>query len=330
MPDRPPAVFMLSAEHWPSLFPAAVLHRIGELVACDPALVVDRFDDPRLEGRLADVEVLITGWGCPAIDVPALDAMPKLRAVLHAAGSVKGHLCPEVWERGIAVSSAAAANAVPVAEYALGAILLAGKGAFGLRERYRREQKFELGFIHPDVGNYGRTVGIVGASRIGRQVIDLLRPLDFRLQVYDPYAQDLDVPVVDLATLLATSDIVSVHAPSTPETYQLLGRDQLALMPDGATIVNTARGQLVDTEALIAELRSGRLAAVIDVTDPEPLPPGSPLFKLPNAFVTPHIAGSHGNELTRLGACVADELQRFLAGDPLRFPVTLADLARGA
>lgn len=328
MPDRPPAVFVLSAEHWPSLFPAAVLRRIGELVDCDPVLVVDRFDDPRLEGRLADLEILITGWGCPAVDVPLLDAMPKLRAVLHAAGSVKGHLCPEVWERGVAVSSAASANAVPVAEYTLGAILLAGKGAFGLRERYRRERGFELGFIHPDVGNYGRTVGIIGASRIGRQVIDLLRPLDFNVQVYDPYAEDVDV--VDLATLLSTSDIVSVHAPSTPETYRMIGREQLALMPDGATLINTARGQLVDTEALTAELLSGRLAAILDVTDPEPLPPGSPLFSLPNAFLTPHVAGSHGNELTRLGACVADELQRFLAGDPLRFPVTLADLDRGA
>jgi phosphoglycerate dehydrogenase-like enzyme len=279
---------------------------------------------------LADAEILITGWGCPMVDLHTLDTMPKLRAVLHAAGSVKGHLCPEVWERGVVVSSAASANAIPVAEYTLGVILLAGKGVFDLRERYRRDRAFELGFIHPAIGNYGRRVGLIGASRIGRQVIDLLRPFDFDVQVYDPYADDLDVPVVDLPALLATSDIVSVHAPATRETYRMLGREQLALMPDGATLVNTARGQLVDNDALTAELRSGRLAAVIDVTDPEPLPPDSPLFSLPNAFVTPHVAGSHGTELARLGASVADELQRFLAGDPLAFPVTLDDLRRGA
>ncbi|WP_350277982.1 hydroxyacid dehydrogenase [Kribbella sp. HUAS MG21] len=330
MSDRPSAVVAMSAVHWPSLFPDPIRRRLGELVAYDPAVIVERLDDPRLGGRLADAELLITGWGSPVIDGPALDAMPKLRAVLHAAGSVKAHLSPEVWERGIAVSSAADANAVPVAEYALGAILLAGKGAFGFRERYRRERFFELGLIHAGVGNYGRTVGIIGASRIGRQVIALLRQFDFHVQVYDPYAADLDVPVVDLPTLLATSDVVSVHAPATAETYRMLGRAELALMPDGATLVNTARGQLVDTEALADELRSGRLAAVIDVTEPEPLPSGSPLYDLPNAFLTPHIAGSHGNELARLGACVADELGRFLAGDPLRHPVTLADLERSA
>jgi phosphoglycerate dehydrogenase-like enzyme len=320
----------MSAVHWPSLFPDPVRRRLGELVAFDPAAIIDRLDDPRLAGRLADVEILITGWGCPMIDVPALDAMPKLRAVLHAAGSVKGHLSPQVWERGIAVSSAAGANAVPVAEYTLGMILLAGKGVFGLRERYRQERGFELGFIHDGVGNYRRTVGLIGASRIGRQVIDLLRPFDFHVQVYDPYAGDLVVPVVELPELLATSDIVSVHAPSTAETYRLLGRAELALMRDGATLVNTARGELVDTEALIAELRSGRLSAVLDVTDPEPLQADSPLFDLPNAFVTPHVAGSHGNELARLGACVADELDRILSGEPLRHPVSLADLDRGA
>lgn len=330
MSDRPPAVVAMSAVHWPSLFPDAVRRRLGELIAFDPAVIVERLDDPRLGNRLADAEILITGWGCPPIDRAALDAMPKLRAVLHAAGSVKAHLGPEVWERGIVVTSAASANAVPVAEFTLGVILLAGKGVFGLRERYRRDRGFELGFIHDGVGNYRRTVGLIGASRIGKQVIDLLRSFDFQVQVYDPYADGLDVPVVDLPTLLATSDIVSVHAPSTAETYRLLGREQLALMPDGATLVNTARGELVDPEALIAELATGRLSAVLDVTDPEPLPPGSALFDLPNAFVTPHVAGSHGNELARLGACVADELSRFLSAEPLLHPVSLADLDRGA
>ena len=326
MSDRPPALIAMSPQHWPSLFPDAVRWRIDELVTFDPTVVVDRFDDPRVADRLSEVEVLITGWGCPVIGRRVLDAAPKLRAILHAAGSVKGHVMPEVWERGIVVSSAAAANAVPVAEFALGAILLAGKGAFGLRERYRTDRSFELGFIHPDVGNYGRTVGLIGASRIGRQVLDLLRPLDFRLQLYDPYAEDLGIPGVDLPTLLSTSDIVSVHAPLTAETRHLLGRPQLAQLRDGAVLINTARGQLVDTEALVEELGSGRIAAVIDVTDPEPLPADSPLFTLPNAFVTPHIAGSHGNELARLGACVADELRRFVAGRPLRFPVLAADL----
>ncbi|HEY3555977.1 hydroxyacid dehydrogenase [Kribbella sp. NPDC051137] len=320
--EKPAALVVMSVEHWPLLFPPDVRRRLERLVDLDGP--VDRFD----LDRLAEVEVLITGWGCPAVDRQVLEAAPKLRAVLHAAGSVKGHLSREVWERGIAVSTAADANAVPVAEFTLGAILLAGKGAFDLRERYRREGTFELGYIHPGVGNHGRTVGLIGASRIGRQVLDLLRPFGLRVQVYDPYA--VDVPSVDLETLLSTSDIVSVHAPLTAETQQLLGSAQLALLRDGTTLINTARGPIVDTEALIRELRSGRISAILDVTEPEPLPADSPLLTLPNAFVTPHIAGSHGNELARLGGCVTAELERLLAGEPLRFGISATDLDHAA
>jgi phosphoglycerate dehydrogenase-like enzyme len=319
--EKPPALVAMSAEHWPRLFPPDLRHRLEQLVRLDPAGPVDRLDDL---DRLAEVEVLITGWGCPIVDNRILDNAPKLRAVLHAAGSVKGHLGREVWERGIVVSSAAAANAVPVAEFTLGAILLAGKGAFDLRERYRRERTFELGYIHADVGNHGRTVGLIGASRIGRQVLELLRPFGFRVQVYDPYAED--VASVDLRTLLSTSDIVSVHAPLTAETLHMLGSTELELLGDGAILINTARGQVVDTDALIGELSSGRITAILDVTEPEPLPADSPLFTLPNAFVTPHIAGSHGSELARLGGCVTAELERFLAGEPLLHGITPADL----
>ncbi|MFF0269845.1 hydroxyacid dehydrogenase [Kribbella sp. NPDC004536] len=323
-PEKPLALAVMSAEHWPLLFPPAVRQQLDRLVRLDPAGPVDHY----APDRLAEVEVLITGWGCPPVDNRVLDQAPKLRAILHAAGSVKGHLSRAVWERGIVVSSAAAANAVPVAEFALGAILLAGKGAFDLRERYRRDRWFELGYIHRGVGNHGRTVGVIGASRIGRQVLDLLRQFGFHVQVYDPYAED--VASVDLGTLLSTSDIVSVHAPLTAETVHLLGPEELAQLKTGATLINTARGQVIDPDALIAELRTGRISAVLDVTEPEPLPADSPLFTLPNAFVTPHIAGSHGNELARLGGCVTAELERFLSGEPLRHGVSLAELDRAA
>lgn len=330
MTDRPVALFALAAEHWPLLFPPTVRQRLGELADIDTDLVVDSFDDPRVAGRLDDLEVLVTGWGCPPLDEEFLARAPKLRAVLHAAGSVKGHVSTAVWERGIVVSSAAAANAIPVAEYALGTILLAGKGVFALREHYRSGRSFTLAYIHPEVGNYGRRVGIIGASRIGRQVIELLRPFDFEICLYDPYAEDLGVPRVSLPELLASSDIVSVHAPSTPETHHMIDRAGLALLPDGAVLINTARGELVDTEALIGELRSGRISAVLDVTDPEPLQPNSELFDLPNVFITPHIAGSHGNELARLGMSAANELERLVTGRPLLHEVTLADLDRVA
>lgn len=335
MPKRPVAMFAMTAENVPRVFPADALGRLRELVDIDPTVVARDFTDPDVRERLAVTEILITGWGCPVIDAGALEAAPELRAVLHAAGSVKGFTTQAVWDRGIAVSSAAAANALPVAEYTLAMILLAGKNVFAYRDRLRDERAFPHGEILPGVGNFGRRVGVVGASRVGRRLIELLRPFDLRVSLADPYVDEagaaaLGVPLLPLDALLAGSDIVTVHAPQTPETRHLVGRRELALMPAGAVLVNTARGSLVDHDALVAELRSGRISAVLDVTDPEPLPADSPLLGLPNAFVTPHLAGSQGNEVARLGATVLGELERLLAGRELEFRVDESELERTA
>lgn len=335
MPKRPVAMFAMTAENVPRVFPADALGRLRELVDIDPTVVARDFTDPDVRERLAVTEILITGWGCPVIDAGALEAAPELRAVLHAAGSVKGFTTRAVWDRGIAVSSAAAANALPVAEYTLAMILLAGKNVFAYRDRLRDERAFPYGEILPGVGNFGRRVGVVGASRIGRRLIELLRPFDLRVSLADPYVDEagaaaLGVPLLPLDALLAGSDIVTVHAPQTPETRHLVGHRELALMPAGAVLVNTARGSLVDHDALVAELRSGRISAVLDVTDPEPLPADSPLLGLPNAFVTPHLAGSQGNEVARLGATVLGELERLLAGRELEFRVDESELERTA
>ncbi|MEV0178690.1 hydroxyacid dehydrogenase [Streptomyces sp. NPDC050625] len=335
MPERLQAMFAMKAENVSHVFPPEVLARLRECVEIDPTAVAEDFTDPRLREALARTEVLITGWGCPRLDEAALDTAPRLRAVLHAAGSVKGFTTPEVWRRGIAVSSAAAANALPVAEYTLAMILLAGKGVFAFRDELRARRAFPYGDIVPGIGNYGRRVGIVGASRIGRRLIELLRPYDLRVSLADPYVDEaeaarLGVPLLQLDDLLRTADTVTVHAPETPETRHLLGARELALMPTGSVLVNTARGSLVDHEALLGELRTGRLTAVLDVTDPEPLPPDSPLFGLPNAFITPHLAGSQGNELARLGHTVTEEAARLLSGEALRHAVDHTVLERAA
>ncbi|MBA4866265.1 hydroxyacid dehydrogenase [Streptomyces sp. PSKA54] len=336
MPERPLALFAMSAETLPHAFPPDVLARLRASVDIDPGLIADGgFDDPAVRTVLAEAEVLITGWGCPAIDASVLDAAPKLRAVLHAAGSVKSTIAPGLWDRGLVVSSAADANALPVAEYTLGMIMLVGKDLLTARERYRTLRTFPLAEIVPGIGNFRRRIGIVGASRIGRRVIELLRPFDFDVSLADPYVDEaeaaaLGVRLLPLGELLAGSDIVSVHAPATDETRHLIGAAELALMPDGSVLINTARGSLVDTDALVAELRTGRLKAVLDVTDPEPLPANSPLFDLPGAFITPHLAGSQGNEVQRLGLCVVEELERLLAGRPLSHQVDPAALERAA
>ncbi|WP_411151150.1 hydroxyacid dehydrogenase [Streptomyces sp. A30] len=331
----PRAVFAMDPVHLPALFPPRLMARLTSLARLDPTLVVQDFADPRAAGALAQAEVLITGWGCPPVDTEALAAAPGLRALLHAAGSVRGWVGDAVWERGITVSSAVDANAVPVAEYTLAAILLAGKDAFGLRERFRTEHRFPAPAGFATVGNHGRRIGIIGASRVGRRVLELLRPFDFTVTLHDPYIDDaqataLGAVPLPLDELLRTADIVSLHAPDTPETYRMLDRRRLALIHDGAVLVNTSRGALVDPGALQDELVSKRISAVLDVTEPEPLPADSPLYGLPNVFLTPHIAGSLGNELERLGRTVVDELTLLCAGSPLAYAVRRADLVNSA
>ncbi|MFI0962705.1 hydroxyacid dehydrogenase [Streptomyces sp. NPDC021080] len=325
----------MTAGNVPRIFPPDTLARLRELVDIDLSTVAGDFTEPRARARLADTEILITGWGCPVLDAGTLDAAPRLRAVLHAAGSVKSFVTPAVWERGIVVSSAAAANALPVAEYTLAMILLAGKDVFAHRERLRAERAFPYGEILPGIGNFGRRVGIVGASRIGRRLIELLRPFDLAVSLADPYVDEagaaaLGVPLLPLDELLAGSDVVTVHAPQTPETWHLIGRRELALMPAGSVLVNTARGSLVDHDALVEALRAGHVSAILDVTDPEPLPADSPLYDLPNAFLTPHLAGSQGNEVARLGLTVLDEAGRLLSGKAPEFRIGPEDLERTA
>ncbi|HEY0003073.1 MAG TPA: hydroxyacid dehydrogenase, partial [Actinoplanes sp.] len=199
MTHRPPAMFAMSPEHLPMLFPAPLLERIAQFVDIDADLAVERFDDPRAAGLIAGLEVLITGWGSPRLDETFLAAAPRLRAVLHTAGSVKSLVTPHTWAHGVTVCSAAEANAVPVAEFTVGMVLLAGKGAFELRERYRRARGFTVSEVAPHVGNYGRRVGVIGASRVGRQVLNQLRRYDFDLRLHDPYADAPPVPNVPLA-----------------------------------------------------------------------------------------------------------------------------------
>ncbi|MFF7642638.1 NAD(P)-dependent oxidoreductase [Streptomyces canus] len=334
-PQPPRAVFAMDPVHLPLLFPPPLMTRLSEAADLDPALVVQDFTDPLAADALARADVLITGWGCPRLDADALTAAPRVRTVLHAAGSVRSLVGDAVWQRGVAVSSAVTGNALPVAEYTLAMILLCGKDTFEHRERFRVTHTYPPPTETAATGNVGRRVGVIGASRVGRRLLELLRPFDFTVLLHDPYvspseAGALGAELVSLDDLLRRSDIVSLHAPDIPETYRMLDGERLGLIRDGGVLINTSRGALVDPDALADELVSGRLRAVLDVTEPEPLPAGSPLYRLPNVFLTPHIAGSLGNELERLGRIVVEELERLVAGVGLVHEVRYADMGRVA
>jgi len=334
MAERPLALLVMSPRLTEGMIRPAHRDRLASLCETPIAEPLPGFDDPRAQPLLDRVEVLLTGWGCPPLDAGVLARTPRLRLVAHAAGTVKNHVTPACFERSVRVVGAAAANAVPVAEYTLATILLAGKRAFTLQRRYRevRGLRFWPEEV-PDPGNHRKVVGLVGASHIGRRVAQLLAPFDLEVLLADPTRSDdeiraLGAEPVELDELLRRADVVSLHAPSLPETRHLLDERRLALLRDGAVLINTARGALVDGAALERELVSGRIEAVLDTTEPEVLPADSPLYDLPNVFLTPHIAGALARERERMVDLALDEIERFLRDEPLRHEIRQDDLPR--
>ncbi len=303
------------------------LDTVGRLLDRQP---LQDWDNPRSQELLAETEVLVGHWGCPLFNPEFFESAPNLGLFAYGAGTVKHYLTDELWERNIAVTSGADANAEPVAEYTLAMILLANKGVFPAIDREAQRPAWTPPEETAAHGNWNKTVGIVAASMIGKRVAELLKAFPhLEVQVYDPFTNADTIEALgatkqeDLLELCARADVLSIHAPALPETHNLIGRAELAALRDGATVINTSRGHCLDLDALSAELESQRLFAIVDVTDPvEPVPPDHPLRTLPNAVLTPHIAGSQGTELGRMSEWVIDEVERYATGQALRNPIT--------
>ena len=275
---------------------------------------------------LADVEVILSGWGMAVLDETLLAAAPKLKAVFYGAGSIRSFVTDAMWERGIVVTTAAQANAVPVAEFTAAAIVMSLKQVWRLQREVREQRRFVA--RNAVIGVYGSTVGLIGLGQIGRMVAERLRGYDVHLLAYDPYfaatdAAALGAELCTLDDLFARCDVVSLHAPWLPQTEGMVTGAHLAAMRENATFINTARGALVREAEMIAVLQQRPdLCAVLDVAYPEPPAPNSPLYVLPNVVLTPHIAGSVGAECRRMGRAMVDELARYVRGAPLHWSVT--------
>jgi phosphoglycerate dehydrogenase-like enzyme len=283
----------------------------------------------------AEVDVLVTAWGGPQLTEPILDQAPRLKLVLYGAGSVRSIVTPESWARGVRVTTANAVIAESVAEFTLAQVLYALKHGW----RYvlgARAGASSLPRATNEPGANGSVVGLMSLGATGRATARLLARHDLVLQAYDPFvdpsvASSLGVRLVSLEELFATSDVVSLHAPVVDETRKIVDTSLLSAMKSDATLINTARGALIDEDALIATLQDRPdLFAVLDVTDPEPPVPGSPLFSLPNVVVTPHLAGTLNTERRRQGRLMAEELARYVAGEPLQHEIFESGQARSA
>jgi phosphoglycerate dehydrogenase-like enzyme len=279
---------------------------------------------------LPGADALLTGWGAPALTARDLAAASRLRIISHFAGSVKQMVPRETFDLGIVVCHAADVIAEAVSELAVMMMLT------GLRRPYVADRILHAGGEWRDAryswfGNQlsGQTVGLVGFGYVARRVRALLRPFAVRVLVYDPHlpperANALEVESVTLDDLFSLSLVVSNHAPITPATRHLIQERHLALLREGAVFINTARSWTVDQDALLRQLRTSRFWAALDVFDTEPLPEDSPFRGLDNAMLTPHLAGQTRETYVKQGLVAVEELERFFAGQPLKYRINPA------
>ena len=306
-------------------FSPETMQRLAELVDLQPE-APERLTPEWLQAQAADCDGVICGWSSLPLDDALLAAAPRLRLALHSAGSIRSFETPAMWRRGLRVTSAANVNGVPVAEFALGLILMCFRDVFAQVVRFSEHGR--AGWSHPPVlSYYGSTVGVIGMGNVGKHLLKLLGAFQFKKLVHSFYpfeeqAAAAGAECVGIDELMARSDAVVLLAPAIPAYHHLIDARRLALLRDGRFFINPGRGALVEEPALVAELQSGRIAACLDVTDPEPPVAGSPLYSLPNCILTPHVAGSTEAECLRLGAQIVVELRRYLAGEPFENEIT--------
>lgn len=273
-----------------------------------------------------EVEIIFSTWGMPVLSEEEIrTCLPRLKAVFYGAGSVQTFARPFL-NLGIKVFSAWAANAVPVAEYTVAQIVLANKGFFRTCRYTDRAAARACSASFP--GNYDSKVGIIGAGMIGKMVIERLKDYRLSVLVFDPFLPDdvaeaLGVEKTTLERVFEECFVVSNHLANNEQTQGMLNGRLFSSMLPNATFLNTGRGAQVVEDELIATLTARPdLTAILDVTYPEPPRPESPLYTLENCILTPHIAGSSGNEVRRMGEYMRAECDAYLRGAPCRYEVT--------
>jgi len=278
---------------------------------------------------LRGVEIIFSTWGMPALSGEEIEAhLPSLKAVFYAAGSVQGFARPFL-RRGVRVFSAWGANAVPVAEFTVAQILLANKGFYQSAALMKSEGRAKAReYAQGLPGNFGVEVGLIGCGMIGGLVARMLRAYRLAVLAYDPYlsdarASELGVKKCSLAELFGRCQTISNHLANNEQTRELLCYGLFRRMRPNAAFINTGRGaQVVEADLVRALQEEPGRTALLDVTDPEPPGPGSALYSLPNVILTPHIAGSMGDEAARMGEYMVEEFEAMLHGRAARYEVT--------
>lgn len=352
MSSRPTVVLASNEETLAQDVTAAELARLGEFAdfrhatfdrptSWDEPPPPDAEADRRLIESIAGVEALIVCHGAPRITAEIMEASPELRFIGELEGDrfARRIDVEAAWERGIRTVDTTNGSSYGVSEWALAMALIGLRNAGELFRRIIVE-KHEISFSEFGLDRgfrggelSGKTVGLIGCGIIGRRLLELLEPFHTSTYVHDPYvprelADVYDVTFTSLAQVMSRSDVVICLAPITPATRGMLGPEEFALMRDDSVFVNVSRGAIVQTDALMAELATGRIVACLDVFEPEPIPADSPIRDMPNVFLTPHIAGFNAAGGPRFFRFMVDELERFFGGHETRYdllPRTLAN-----
>ena len=276
-----------------------------------------------------NTEYIFSTWGMIAPDEEKIKRIfPSLKAVFYAAGTVREFALPFL-NCGVKLFSAWAANAVPVAEFTVSQILLADKGYFQTVHHGSGKDWKEKANGKPYPGNFDTNIGIIGAGMIGTLVIKELVKHNLNIFVFDPFLSDerasaLGVEKINnLPELFSKCQTVSNHLANNAQTVDMINKACFEKMPENGVFINTGRGQQVVEAELIAALKKcPARVALLDVTYPEPPENGSELYTLPNVFLSPHIAGSLGCEVQRMGEYMCEEFGLYLNGEKTHYEVT--------
>lgn len=331
MAEKKHAIFFNdNSWRFPVLYPEELRARIRARADFSDEIYSSKdLDDPALAGLFARTRVIFSSWGMPALTEKQIEAhFPNLEAVYYAAGTVQYFARPFL-KRGVRVFSAWAANGVPVVEFTVAQIVLAGKGYFQSLRRYReRDRKAAFAYTMSLPCNYNIRVGILGAGVIGREVMARLKAYQYEVLAYDPYVSDevlssLGAKRASLEEIFSTCQIISNHVANLPATVGMIDGKLLHSMLPNAAFINTGRGaQVVESELIAALKACPDRTALLDVTWPEPPEEGSEFYTLPNVFLTPHIAGSQNNEWARMALYMVEEFERTEDHLPVRYEVT--------
>jgi phosphoglycerate dehydrogenase-like enzyme len=303
-------------------FPPEVIEKLqslGEIVWNDSE---KEFSDEELREKLKDTDILFTGWGTETLGIEVLECADRLKMVAHAAGSVIPIISDYLFSKNIKIISGNNVFAESVAEAVIGFIISTLRHVPHFNNEMHKGN-WKIGYTVKTEGLLDQTVGLVGFGAISRELIKMLQPFRTHIIVHDPFVDEETLreygvkKAASLDEIFAKSKIISLHVPRKPETYHLIDSRLLSMIQDGALLINTARGDVIDEKALEEELLKNRFKVFLDVYESEPLPRSSKLIGLDNAILMPHLSVSM-DRYKYVTLALIEDIQNYLEGRTLK------------